>query len=152
MDTREPVDICWQLQEQGFEVSRVTMDSGDYLWVTHDNRAVAVERKTGSDFLHSIGGRQANGRPRLINQLLRMRETYDISILLIEGQFYPIDAETVMVSGRTRKWRWDAIDNLFLTVQQSGTHVAFCAKGHLGNRIRSLQGYFDKTKHLLPPG
>ena len=151
VDTREPVEICWLLEGAGFEFDRVALDSGDYLWVARGGTSVAVERKTVLDLLHSLSDRQANKRPRIINQILRMREAYDEVILLIEGHLVSNSHGKVVAEGRTSTWSWEALDNFLLTVQRAGVAVVRTPKNGLPTRLASLMTYYEKPVHLLPP-
>lgn len=55
-------------------------DSGDYIMADKDECLLAVERKTWGDLVGSITG------GRLFRQLERMQDTYDYSVLMIEGK------------------------------------------------------------------
>jgi ERCC4-type nuclease len=134
---------------EGFDVSRETLATGDFLWLTKKFKAVCIERKTVSDLLSSLAGRQENGKARAVNQLTRLRE-FDHPVLLIEGTMSMTSTGKVRADGRLTSWAWDAVDNFLLTVQQSGITVARCHKGSVPDRLRSLVGYFDKDVHLLP--
>jgi ERCC4-type nuclease len=147
-DTREPEPLLWQLSQEGFDVSRETLETGDFLWLTKTYKSVCVERKTIGDFLGSLSGTQANGRPRIVNQLTRL-VTFDYPVLLLEGTLSPTADGKVSADGRASSWSHHAVDNFLLTAQQAGVLVVRCRKGHVPERLRSLVTYFDKPEHLL---
>lgn len=137
----------------GFNPVRTTLETGDYLWVSKDNRTVGVERKTASDFLSSLSGKQANGRTRFQNQMDRMRTTYDVPILLIEGYLHPrSDGFTEIQAGNASGWYWDSLDNVLLSVQSAGILVVRCGRGRTASRLVTLRKYFDKPVHRLLSG
>ena len=150
VDTREPEPLLWQLSQEGFDVSRQTMSTGDFLWITKDFKSVCIERKTVSDLLSSLAKRQGNGKPRVVNQLGRLSQTFDYPVLLIEGSMVATADGNISADGRPSTWAYNSIDNFLLTAQQAGVLVVRCRKGEVPTRIRSLVYYFDKVDHLLP--
>lgn len=147
VDSREPKTIDSKLTQVGFTVSRQALPTGDYLWVTSTGLTVCVERKTGSDLLGSMGSRQANGKPRLQNQMDRLR-AFDIPILLIEGFLETHNTGFASVkAGQPSGWLWDSIDNALLSLQRGGILVVRCGSGRVPERLVSLRNYFDKKTH-----
>lgn len=74
--------------------------SGDYMMLDKDGCALAIERKTWGDFLGSVGD------GRVFNQLVRMREHYHYSVLVLEGPLIVTrEGETVknILTGREQK-------------------------------------------------
>ena len=71
VDHREPKEI---IQLLGDSAAKATLNTGDYL-----TGNIAVERKTIPDFLNSLI------QKRLFTQLLKMKQTDYICLLLIEG-------------------------------------------------------------------
>lgn len=76
VDSRESEELVLLLRQHGINVNLKQLDIGDILI---SNRVV-IERKTSSDFESSIIDN------RLFEQAARMRENYEIPILIIEGQ------------------------------------------------------------------
>lgn len=150
VDSREPETLVWECSGEGFDVSVQTLTTGDFLWLNKQSESVAVERKTIGDLLSSLAGKQENGKSRAINQLTRMKETYQHPVLLLEGAMSMNPMGKVVADGRTTSWSWDAIDNFLLTVQQFGIVIARCKRGKVPQRLMSLRKYFDKVKHQLP--
>lgn len=150
MDTREPAALQMTLASYGFPVTTTALSSGDFLWVSRDSRSLCVERKTVSDFLSSISDKQENGRSRLVNQMMRMRESWDEPILLLEGELKATETLRVIADGRHTKWSWDTVENTLLSIQRTGILVTRCHKGAVPERIESLQKYFERKRHLLP--
>lgn len=151
VDTREPKTLDQGLSQVGFEVFRQTLDSGDFLWVAKDGKTVAVERKTTNDLLAAMKDTQANGHPRLKNQLERMLQAYDINVLLIEGKLTCGPDGFAVSEGRSTGWQWDGLDNMLISIQRSGVILATCHRGRVPERLVTLVNYFNKKKHTLGP-
>lgn len=73
-DVHEPREICTELRRLGAHVEVRKITPGDYVI-----GEVAVERKTIRDFFSSMLN------TRLFEQLQRLRETYPVALLLLEG-------------------------------------------------------------------
>lgn len=147
VDSREPKALDEQLRTVGFDVYRQTLLTGDLLWTSTQQQSVCVERKTAGDLLGSLVGKQANGHGRLQNQMERMRTTYDIPILLIEGHLQPGRDGFTEAGSLGTKWYWDSLDNMLLSLQRGGIIIARCARGRVPERIVTLKNYFDKSRH-----
>ena len=75
-DSREQnSSVLRELEELGCYIKTKRLDVGDYI-LTND---IVVERKTIDDFLTSM----LDGR--LFNQMIKMTETYDMPLVLVEG-------------------------------------------------------------------
>ncbi|MFH1239835.1 MAG: DEAD/DEAH box helicase [Candidatus Diapherotrites archaeon] len=75
-DSREQnSSVLRELEERGCYIKTKQLDVGDYV-LTND---IVVERKTIDDFLSSM----LDGR--LFNQMIKMTETYDMPLILVEG-------------------------------------------------------------------
>ena len=99
VDTREVTSgIPTILEELGAEVEVKMMEVGDY----HVSNDIIIERKTVSDFLHSI----IDSPGHLYGQLSDMMRNYRRSILIIEGE--PTDLYT------SRMINPNAIDGMIL--------------------------------------
>lgn len=82
VDNREPQSIIDELTKRHLDVKVQKIDSGDYVFGD-----VGIERKRLDDFLSSI--RPVKGsfkRARLWDQLERLKATYKIPIVLVEGR------------------------------------------------------------------
>lgn len=84
IDNRENKNIIKELIKEGVEIERKQLDIADFILQTknlnNQIQNVGVERKTINDLLNSIIDK------RLINQVLIMKENFDISLLIIEGE------------------------------------------------------------------
>jgi len=82
VDVHEPQEIIDELTKRHLDVKVQKIDSGDYVF-----GEVGIERKRLDDFLASI--RPVTGsfrKARLWDQLERLKATYKIPVLLIEGR------------------------------------------------------------------
>lgn len=80
VDIHEPEDIFKALAPLGIKEN---LPTGDYLFDSWEGKRVGIERKEViSDLLNSLGS------GRLADQLNRLTESFDISILLMEGPIY----------------------------------------------------------------
>ncbi|NVM02802.1 MAG: hypothetical protein HWN67_10725 [Candidatus Helarchaeota archaeon] len=77
VDKREPKKIIDLLKQEDIEVKMQNLDVGDYII----SDSLAIERKSGRDFVSSI----TQDRRNLFEQLMRLSETYELPILLIEN-------------------------------------------------------------------
>ena len=77
VDSREKnIKLIEALEARGFVISMLNADVGDYIL----SKRVCIERKSLSDFDNSV----INGR--LFEQVNRLRESYEMPLLLIEGR------------------------------------------------------------------
>ena len=74
VDEREPKSIKEILKNIGCDIITQTLDVADYIL----SENLAVERKRGDDFVHSLCD------TRLFEQLLRLKETFESPILILE--------------------------------------------------------------------
>lgn len=79
VDDREPERILEMLKGMGVYVQRKRLDLADYL-ISHQGYAVAVERKSASDYVSSI----ADGR--FFDQLYNLSKSYELSFLCLIGR------------------------------------------------------------------
>ena len=79
VDRREPAGIVARLEELGMPVAVRQIYPGDYVV-----GEVAVERKTVSDFFSSLI------KQRLFEQVQRLRESYPVPLVLVEGDMAEI--------------------------------------------------------------
>ncbi|MBO8182447.1 MAG: DNA repair protein [Archaeoglobus sp.] len=79
VDDREPERIFEMLKSIGVNAIRKRLELADYL-IAHQSYAVAVERKSASDYISSI----ADGR--FFNQLHDLSKSYELSFLCVIGR------------------------------------------------------------------
>ncbi len=149
VDTREPKDLVDKFKQK-FNVTTEALKTGDYIFTTKAGEKVVVERKTISDFLSSISGRQKNKNSRIANQLTRMVNEPGIPVLLLEGKLTCGKHGRVVADGRLRKWAYTSVDNYLLTIQRAGVAVVHCEKGRAVERLQSLMEYYNKSHHSIP--
>jgi len=84
VDNRESKDIIRELTKEGLEIELKQLTSADFILQTKnlDNKIqnVGIERKTIQDLLNSIIDK------RLINQLILLKKSFDLPLLIIEGE------------------------------------------------------------------
>ena len=84
IDNRESKDLVKELIKEKIEVERRQLDVADFIIQTKNLdgkiQTVGIERKTINDLLNSIIDK------RLINQLIILKENFDIPLLIIEGE------------------------------------------------------------------
>jgi ERCC4-type nuclease len=87
VDTREKVDLPWP---EGVTTERASMGEADYTTPKLQGRAV-IERKSGEDFIGSIG----SGRERLDDELRRLRD-YARKCIVVESDILALYRMTQM--------------------------------------------------------
>ncbi len=80
VDDRQPEYDVRRLKEYGLAAVQGRLESGDFEIFPH-GMAVGIEVKTISELLQSMASK------RLVDQLQRMVDTYQLSILLRRGEF-----------------------------------------------------------------
>ncbi len=84
IDNRENKNIIKELIKEGIEVERKQLDIADFIIQTKNLnnlvQTVGIERKTTEDLLNSIIDK------RIINQLIVLKENFDLPLLIIEGE------------------------------------------------------------------
>ncbi len=84
VDRREPKEIIKELITEELDVEVKQLEIADFIIQTKlidgKTQTVGIERKTIQDLLNSIIDK------RLINQLIMLKENFDISLLIIEGE------------------------------------------------------------------
>ena len=138
-DSNEPEIIRSKLLELGWFQQRLY--AGDYSFYSINYKHIGIERKAIPDFASSLG-------ERLSEQLYRMTEHYDISILLLEGS-WQIVRDNVMVVKGVESWGWSMAWNYLLSCQlQKGIALYFTAnEGHTIKALNELYSYFQKAVH-----
>ena len=138
VDSNEPWEIRSKLLELGWEVK--PLPAGDFSFPDHNNRLIGIERKAVSDLLGSISG-------RLGNQLERMLDCYNESILLLEGGWRTIANKVVTEQGISR-WEMSAIWNCLRSWQRKGITLELTAStNHTIRRVNELYAYYQKPFH-----
>jgi len=127
----------------GPEVVRKRLESGDAAFVgtgPQGSVSVGIERKKYDDLIRSW----ASGS--LADQLRRMLETYDVVVLLQEGEVR-YDQTTRKVHGYGAQHSADALMNDLQTWQHEGVKYQVCDEGDCGRRLWSLYHYYQKLEH-----
>lgn len=119
VDSREPAWVK-QLQFGGALVAESVLDAGDLL-VGTDDALLCIERKTTDDFLASLRD------DRLWLQLARMRKLTPWCYLVMCGALHPGPAGLTYSNDRSTGWNWSSVAGAFLTVQECGVAVVWCA-------------------------
>ena len=145
VDTYEPNAIKLAL---GDYCQVAPLETGDYLWPDIDGKTYAIERKEASDFCKSL----TSGR--LAEQLSRLVETYDVPILLTEGNFNANPDGLVTVQGNGHVLNKNIP---FMTIQSSLLELQTAGVFHLHTNnltttarlIKGLYGWSQKAEHSL---
>lgn len=139
VDVNEPEIIRTKLLETGWFQKKLY--SADYMFLTINYLAVGIERKSIPDFASSLGD-------RLSEQLYRMSEHFDISILLLEGSWQIVRDQVMVVKG-VESWGWSMVWNYLLSCQLSkGIALYFTVnEGHTIKALNELYAYFQKAVH-----
>jgi len=90
-------ELVKYFDDMGIRAELSHLDAGDVCWVG-EGSVVGVERKTVSDFVNScLSG-------RLGEQLVKMKEDYDVAYLLIEGRYKEGRSGVLLVPRRGGWW------------------------------------------------
>lgn len=120
IDQREP-EWVQQLAFGGVPTCVTLLDHGDVLATATDGELIAIERKTGDDFLNSLAD------DRLLGQLVGMRKVTPWSYLVVTGTFRrAADGKLLSDRGATG-WGWAAVQGALLSCQELGVFVTFAA-------------------------
>lgn len=153
IDTREP-EWVQNLTFGGVPTATIELDAGD-VWAATEDATLVIERKTPSDFLHSLRDK------RLFNQCAKMQEHSPWSYVMVTGEMQRGANGKVWVGRRQTGWDWASIQGALLDIQEMGIFVVFCggdedfeaAVVRLANRHRGTK-YIEpvRTSHVLSPG
>ena len=116
IDSREP-DWVRTLTFGGVPVALAILEAGDLLIATDSGDIVGIERKTATDFLHTLRD------DRLFPQLVRLRETTPWAYLAICGTLQPAVGGKCFANGIETGWTWPSVAGALLTVQEIGVHI-----------------------------
>jgi len=154
VDTREPQSIVVEAAlglPRGDEIKREELPAGDILVCQGKgldlsqafSSGVLIERKTASDFLHSL----ADGR--LFHQALKMAELSPRPMIVIQGKLYPA-GDRVQVNGRVTGWNLWSVRMAILRLQMAGIAVLEIGNRDLPDLIRHLFSWLQKGHHGVP--
>lgn len=137
-DANEPWSIRQKLLEVGWIQRKLY--TGDFTFYTTNFKKVGIERKAIPDLVSSLG-------QRLSEQLYKMVEHFDISILLLEGS-WQIARDQVMVVKGVEQWGWSLVWNYLQTWQDKGVSLQLTVnEGHTIKRLNELYAYYQKPSH-----
>jgi ERCC4-type nuclease len=114
--------------------------SADYWFWSSNYKKIGIERKAVNDLMNSLG-------ERLSQQLYKMIEHYDFSILLIEGSWKHVYASAISIQGM-QYYQWSTIWNFLRTWQDRGLTIELTTnEGHTIKRLGELYAYYQKDCH-----
>lgn len=151
-DSNEPSAIVDKLLEVGWE--RKLLYSGDYKFFANDFKRVGITRKSISDLLGSLSGRQptklSHKGVSFSEHLDDMVDFYDIKIILLEGSWSTVTPSYKIISSRGIEYHtWSMVWNFLRTWQDKGFTLEFTVnEGHTIQRLNELYAYYQKPEHL----
>lgn len=127
IDSREPAFMRMLVSAacKG-DTSEAFLGSADYVVFDQDGHSLGIERKTASDLLGSLSHTNANGEKRVLDQIDRMGQTYDRTMLVIEEPFAFERATGHLKVGhgwRPTGWHHSAIQMILWSLQARGVPV-----------------------------
>jgi ERCC4-type nuclease len=140
VDSNEPGIIREKLLQTGWEQKR--LESADYWFFDANYKKIGIERKEVNDFLGSLGD-------RLTNQLERMLDHYDITILLLEGNWRQVTAQNNIVGTQGITYNtWAMAWNYIRTQQHKGVTLELTTSaGHTIQRVNELYAWYQRSAH-----
>lgn len=122
LDNNEVATAPWtkDLTFGGVPRMITNLEWGDLIATTDSNDLIAIERKTPSDLLNSIGDKH------IFKQCAGMRVYTPWSYLLITGTIDATPNGKVVADGRVSGWSFDAVQGALLDVQEMGVRVVYC--------------------------
>lgn len=145
IDSREP-QWAKLLKFGGASVSVTTLDAGDLWLACSDGALLAVERKTDTDFLHTLKD------DRLFPQVTRLRAVTPWAYLVISGDLRPGPNGKCLTEGRETGWNWASIQGALLDVQELGVHVLFITSDYdYETAVTRLANRDRGAKPIAPP-
>lgn len=123
VDTREPniMRLLVSAAVNGDTNDRA-LYSADYAIFDAASHSLGAERKEGNDLLNALSESMANGEKRLLDQVRRMRETYDHTLLVIEK--FPTYVDVKHTLGRSA-WSHGAVQMILWQIEQEGTAILY---------------------------
>ena len=140
VDSREPEDIRMKLMETGWMQSQLSC--GDFWFFDVDYKKVGIERKSVDDFLASIGD-------RLANQIERCLDSYDVVILMLEGNWRKAEVANNIMTGRGTNYNtWAMAWNFIRSQQHKGVTIEITLNpGHTIQRLNELYAWYQSSSH-----
>lgn len=140
VDSNEPGVMRAKLLELGWEQRR--LDSADYWFFDTEYKKVGIERKEVNDFLGSLGD-------RLAGQLERMLDHYDIVILLLEGNWRQVSAQSNIIGSQGITYNtWAMAWNFIRSQQHKGVSLELTTSmGHSVQRLGELYAWYQRGSH-----
>ncbi len=124
VDSREPALIKLKMSLASPIKSEVkALSSADYVITDVSGRRLGIERKSVSDFLNSMAKTLKNGEKRMFDQLRRMREEYDLTALLLEGDWRVDKTKHLVIGSKVTGWYITPFQNALWSIQEHGTKL-----------------------------
>lgn len=143
VDDREPAWIAARLNAYGCNAVVSRLDAGDYAFWPH-GLSVGIERKTISDLLSSIASK------RLVSQAHKMIESYDLAILLREGNIRRSMGGMIEYQHGTNwvesGWAWSSYQGIMFDLWLMGFIVWDCI-GDIAQDIATIVHSLSKEEH-----
>ena len=140
-------EVC-SILEDSFDLAHSKIvEFGDYVFnFIHEGKSytVGIEACTVPDLLNKISS------GRLSRQMSGCLETYDVTILLVEGQFKIVgDGQQVMRPSSKIKLPYRPIQAAVFSVQANGVIVEHCPEGkdNVARAISNIYDYYNKETH-----
>jgi ERCC4-type nuclease len=146
VDIHEQIAVADALEAAGHTAARASLPLGDFQWM-YEAQIHLVERKSVSDLLSSTNDGRLNrfiadGRG-VLQQLGAERDLDLYRYLLVEG-------DTVRLPDYSgRRWDWEGVDNLLLSVQEAGVPVVRCPRRKVAERLLSLMKHVETPRRAL---
>lgn len=151
-------ELIPHLQRLNMSVEKTTLEFGDFAFEgngPYGRVAVGVERKTLHDMLSCIEDARYAGHQRP-----GMKGLYDISILMIEGNWRPHDPDGFLMEGfnngvtwgfckfRSQRTMYHKLYRYLISVQMSGVHVSYSRDPfHTAFNVVEWYQWFHKEWH-----
>jgi len=141
VDSREPEAIRNKLLQYGWRQTQ--LQTGDYMFFTHDMKRVGIERKEVNDLLASIGD-------RLTRQLDELQDSCDLTILLIEGSWATVNPAMNIVGQHGVSYNtWEMIWNYIHRKELKHIILELTVNsGHTIQRVGELYALYQKEYSL----
>lgn len=173
VDDRQEDRTARLLEEEDYAVQIKHLIAGDVALLTPLG-LVGIERKTWRDLFHSVRHRnKLDNLPRLASQVRRMKELYDVVIILIDG---PVESDLyggIYIGPPPAHTIWEQLerpanrvtsrhvmsgalyeaDNALLSLQLQGVLISHSPNYELiGKRIRHIDNWLRKKKRTFYVG
>lgn len=145
-DDREPASVITPLlldcDENQIETYKRHLTYGDYGWV-HNGVSFGIERKSNTDLLGSLASN------RIQAQFRGMIDTYDVSILLIEGWIGGKGGNVDVGKWKYQPgWSYSTLFNILLEWQMAGIMLTFSPyERETAKRLVSLYKFTAIEEH-----